>query len=556
MISTHFREPQDFYSIIYSDFIQKQNIHTYINIRDYWETNKSFWFSHNVIDNENDIGLIEKYQAYNNDVNTNFSLLLRYDQLTRHPTNITTAKIKYLTSKPIKELNLKFSTQIAFRILHYTTQYNSLKNHEKIFTLLCIRHNNNIKLKYFVLSKIYEELYKSIEEKSMKEWLRFLNASILDINEWKIKNNKFNEIEYDSEIIKTYLKNAMPVIDKSSYPNIINREKINYKSPIISDIYTKITDIVSRNTIQTKKIAVSISGGVDSMVVSYILNDVCKKQNIELILLHICYNNRECCYNEKQLLYYWASKLECKLYIRDIDEIKRERNTQYRQLYEDVTRKIRFSFYKYFNCPIILGHNRDDTFENMFSNLSKNIHFDNLKGMEERTTEGDVILLRPFINVYKKDIIHLSVLFNIPHLIDSTPTWSRRGKTRDTLMPQIDEFDDKILPGLEKFTEYTSFLYNQWKYSYNNWINKINKYSFVDINNIIINRDEFFNTNYTQVMFWTKLWFDLELPTRPSNKSINNIIKSIDRNNIPIKITVMKGFIMNINMDNIEIITV
>ena len=82
------------------------------------------------------------------------------------------------------------------------------------------------------------------------------------------------------------------------------------------------------------------------------------------------YNNRECCIDEVEMLKQWATYLNVELYVRNINEIQRNRNSRFRTMYEDVTRRIRFSFYRA-KCPILLGHNRDDTFENMFSNLQK-----------------------------------------------------------------------------------------------------------------------------------------------------------------------------------------
>ena len=160
------------------------------------------------------------------------------------------------------------------------------------------------------------------------------------------------------------------------------------------------------------------------MVLSYITAIVAKNMHINLILIHIKYNNRDCCDKEIELLRYWASYLQVDLYIRDIDEIQRQRDTRIRTMYEDVTREIRFSFYKYFDCPIMLGHNRDDTFENMFSNLSKGIHFDNLAGMKDIGEENNVTILRPF-SINKIDLISFADKLNIPHLYDSTPIVNR-----------------------------------------------------------------------------------------------------------------------------------
>ena len=42
-----------------------------------------------------------------------------------------------------------------------------------------------------------------------------------------------------------------------------------------------------------------------------------------------------------------------------------------------------------------------------------------------------------------------------------------------------------------------------------------------------ITRNEFFAHNYTNIDFWIHVWFTTKLPTRPSNKSIRNMIDCI-----------------------------
>lgn len=551
---------QDFYNILYNS--NNENYISVIvvkNIRDIWINNKKLWFSHcDIIQDKNqpNTWTISGFQLetekenifynYNSITDTKhnidiiISLILQYDQLTRHPTDINYQDNQ---NQNKKALYFKFASQLALFILN-SEYYNKITIEEKIFILLTLRHNDNIRIKYFVLSKLNNELikfkdnqdnnnenkYSYNESLEYSLWLRFLNATITDINNFKIKNKVFDKMEnirYNITFQQYYFNKSIEVIEhKDEANNIITTGTRKELENTYTRIYNIMNELIKKSSIINNKIAVSISGGVDSMVASYILNDLCNKIGIEMILIHICYNNRESCINEKNLLYYWSSKLKTKLFIRNIDEIQRSRNSKFRALYEDITRKIRFSYYKYFNCPIILGHNRDDTFENMFSNLSKNNHFDNLKGMNDISYECGVELLRPLLTIDKKNIIELSNYFNIPHLIDSTPKWSRRGKTRDELIPSIDNFDKGILHGLEKLTEYTGFLYKQWVLTFNEWTKKI----IHEDNEIIICRDIFFNNNYSELMFWTKLWFHLELQTtRPSNKSFYNIIDTLKR---------------------------
>lgn len=549
-----FNELQEFYGIIY---IKKNiNISLIPDLVEFWKNNKDFWFSHKEIKMLNTINSV-----YDDCKEYNISLLLHYDQIFRHP-------CKHIVDAE-RGIAYKFATHIALRILH-STQYSIMEDWEKIFVLLTLRHNKSLQMKNLCLKKAYIELSNKdgVEENI---WLRFINATILDINKFKnnaghVKiNNKQNEL-YKNNIDKNNIdKNnniniSLQRIKKISetirekYNDILEKQnaELLVSSNIVNKHYNELYDEVNAlvcNSVPHNKLAVSISGGVDSMVLSYISSIVCKKNNIELILLHICYNNRDCCTMELEFLKDWADFLETPLFVREIDEIQRSRSTKYRTMYEDVTRRIRFSFYKYFSCPVVLGHNRDDTFENMFSNLSKGIHFDNLAGMSNNSIEDGINILRPFLTINKKTLLEFADSMNIPHLYDSTPPWSRRGKTRDNLVPAINKFDPLILDGLEKFTQYTTFLHKQWESQFEIWNTKhVLKHDISDTLKII--RDSYFTDNYKNISFWIRIWFDNNMPTRPSNKSFTNLITNITKNHC-IKCNMNKEFICIINESKI-----
>lgn len=551
-ISYDFCELQDFYNILYNrisnDGIQYQTVVSLItDIGPFWRDNKDFWFSHKMIDY-----FPTMTTTYEDCKGINMALVLHYDQIFRHPCDSI--------RQTEKQHAFRFATQMAFRMIH-NGQYNDLDEWEKVFTLLTIRHNKTLILKQFALKKAMNELH-TYSDKNNKIWLRFVNATIMDINKFKIENG-FTPINKD--INETNRPSQHTTIQSTQYSHVKYfvqlREKFNniLETPshppssfnpqqMKETLYNAVKNVIYKpELIDYTTIAVSISGGVDSMVLSYITQRVCLEQGKQMILLHICYNNRECCSNEVQFLKEWANFLDVPLYIRTIDEIKRERSTQFRTMYEEVTRKIRFSFYKHFNCPVILGHNRDDTFENMFSNLSKCIHFDNLAGMSDISKEDDVYILRPFLSIDKYNLVAYADKLNIPHLYDSTPPWSRRGKTRDTLIPAINAFDPLILKGLEQFANYTRFLHSQWEHQFEKWnVENVKKKE----KQLIINKDRYFNDNYTNISFWVRIWFDNDMPTRPSNKSFHNLIHNIDTQRV-IKCDMNKHYMCYNNHTNI-----
>ena len=115
--------------------------------------------------------------------------------------------------------------------------------------------------------------------------------------------------------------------------------------------------------------------------------------------------------------------------------------------------------YKRFENPVVLGHNQDDCLENIFNNIKKVRSYDNLKGMTEISEDDKVIILRPMLNIQKKDIIEFAKKYKIPHLQNSTPEWSERGMIRERLIPFLNQFDKNIIPGLLKLAETNRDIY-------------------------------------------------------------------------------------------------
>ena len=275
--------------------------------------------------------------------------------------------------------------------------------------------------------------------------------------------------------------------------------------------------------------AVSISGGVDSMLLSYFASMYALKTKKVMKLIHIRYNNRTSCEMEEKFLNDWAKLISAELHVKNIIET-RERNSKLRQDYEKRTKEIRFDFYKSFDCPILLGHNKDDCYENIFANLSRQIHFENLYGMKDSSIDNNVNLIRPFLQIAKKEIIFKACELNIPYLEDSTPAWSTRGRMRDSLIPVMQDFDCNILKGLDEYINHTKKLEEYWDNHFKEWIkhnvNVTEKYITIQIS------DKFYKENCMNINFWIKFWFSLSEHingnSRPSNKSIQSFISKLN----------------------------
>lgn len=118
-------------------------------------------------------------------------------------------------------------------------------------------------------------------------------------------------------------------------------------------------------------IIVSLSGGVDSMVIMEILAHLRRtsptKYPFKLVAIHIDYGNRKESAHEADFLRRWCDAMDIELHIRAITEAKRGASD--RDEYEKLTRQIRFGLYQQIQAAtgapaVCFGHHEGDVREN------------------------------------------------------------------------------------------------------------------------------------------------------------------------------------------------
>lgn len=380
---------------------------------DWFFTDKKYWFSTNL---QLDIYLCDKYfdllnYSDNNNLSKNelIALIIVYDQIPRHYCRV------------YEEIDVNFyskkATLISQKVLE---KYDDLTINELCFIYLPFRHINDL-ISIYKIIKLFINLYNNTSELDKITCKKYITNTLN--KSYKIINNYYYNL--DIEPIHT-----------------INRDILSYYT--ISNSTIDIENIIVKEyeKIKTNEIiVVSLSGGVDSMVALYILN----KYHKNIIALHINYNNNEYSNDELQFVNYYCNYLNIKLIFRTIDEISRDQcnHNGLRDLYEDITKKIRFNMYHLVNPKyVLLGHNKDDCFENIITNIGNKNNYDNLSGMTILSTIDDLELWRPMLNIEKSAIIAYANKNNIPYLKDSTPKWSVRGKIRDYVRPAFNKINN------------------------------------------------------------------------------------------------------------------
>jgi tRNA(Ile)-lysidine synthetase-like protein len=472
------------------------------------------------------------------DYKLSISYILLHDQIPRHIYRKNQNIIEYYLN-----LILDFSKKIYIKYKY------DFKSQHYCFVLLPLRHTN----KFDNIMYVIQETKIFIKNNPLnQDYKRFLKATLERYI--KLNDDKTNIIGYEPLVCPSHIQDLTQICELEIlkyYPTLF--KDINFLSlPInIKNLFDSVKDI-TLSRLMLKKGIVSLSGGVDSMILSYILKYI----GIDISAIHINYNNRPECEEECNILKQWCSFLGIKLYIRKIEEIQRPEMIEYnlRDLYESYTKDVRFNTYINSTANstddsepeiyhIFLGHNQDDQFENIFTNIVSESHYQNLRGMDYNMTlkfkEKNINFIRPMLDIPKSDIYKFSSYFSIPHFKDSTPKWSQRGKIRDIVRPSIEQWESKAVDSFFKLSDSLSDL-----------IKIADMYALNITEQIKINKNFQFNLDNIFPKYLFKIIFE-KLGVKMSQKGLSSFYEKllyIKKNKQKYKMNVIEKYRLNIDV--------
>lgn len=430
------------------------------NLHKEWFSNKQYWFDKIP---ENDRYLSEKYFEYikysfkvdienlqKESIDAQIGAIVAYDQIPRHfnrLSNITDVEYSNVYSKIAAEISLSIMSEVYEK----TEKYDNINVAEWCFILLPFRHlKDTIKIQRsidFMISK-YNNPYISMEDKNICK--RFITNSIKDLH-------PLNTEEMITKCSNDFQTNINLECQWSTFEHILEnnpcypiKDTDNLTTSIVKEFKKETNKILKTNT--NIRIIVSLSGGVDSNVCLHLLKQYYPE--VEVVAVFINYNNREESKQELKFVKKYCAVLGVKLYHRTITEISRKdcHLNGIRELYETVTKDIRFDTYKRVSklvCDkdnfVMMGHNRDDCFENIITNIIAKHSYENLCGTDIMTCVDNIKFWRPLLDVKKKTIVEFAKQTFIPFLNDSTPKWSARGKIRDNVVGALLSINDDAI---------------------------------------------------------------------------------------------------------------
>lgn len=446
-----------------------------------------------------------------------FQAILIYDQLPRHV-------YRRETSEHIIQHFLQKAVQLS--LLAITTNYPALT-----WTLaaLPLRHTNDsqhiFKLMEYTWARLKATTYAGTGTDDQATYKRFLKATY-----------ERTPIHNQTQWIQTYIPNSMYSFTALSEKTILDTWSDHASvlhhiptAPTLDSMSFSLGDCANSLISRHPTVIISLSGGVDSMVAMYNINKALK-QHTKVIAVHIDYHNRpDTCPVEVSFLKTWCSFLGVPLYVRTIYEINRQdaKTFELRSTYETYTRDIRYNTYNTvwknlgLSGPpiIIMGHNKDDAFENILTNMTHQCKYDSLEGMSAQTTihmpnNTALTFLRPLLSIPKATIYAYASAHNIPYFHNSTPTWSVRGQIRNNIIPALELWNPKSISGLFAWAQTTTALYASLK---SHVALVASMFDHVTHAALIP-----YNTIDTSPQFWKELYAQLAITSNrvPSSKSL------------------------------------
>lgn len=462
----------------------------------WWFLNQKVWFDSTEL---NDIDITNKFEYLmdiNWDIDWDFMTLnkeigigyiILYDQITRHIARVKKSSFTYISEH--------LSKIIKFIDLFYPIHKNNLNGNEFCFVLLPYRHSNIFSNQTFVMNQTWEKILNSNQnEKSIKIYKKYLEATYKRASNGITYKSIWGEI-ISSNKISYFTNHYRDILDVNciSYTNddVLTIDILSSSNPNILKIINTCKNLNQNKT--KRKYILSISGGVDSMVMSFVLAQL----SIDFVMVHINYANREeICEREKKLLANWANFIKKDLYFRDIYEINRPKcmALELRNLYENYTKNVRYHTYidtykqnscdELNECFVLMGHNHDDCIENILTNITNKSKYSNLIGMKFESTitfrNFNINFIRPFLTISKSSIYEFAHNFKIPYLVDSTPKWSQRGMIRDIVRPALIQWNKRSLEGLDELTIVMKESLECLDLLVSYWINRLQPYNTLD----------------------------------------------------------------------------
>lgn len=204
---------------------------------------------------------------------------------------------------------------------------------------------------------------------------------------------------------------------------------------------------------KTSHFLVGFSGGADSMLLLYLLNELKNEFNFKLSALHINHNWRgKESDREQNVCEKFCKKYKIDFYCEKFGEdIKQDENSA------RIARYILFKKYsqKLKSNVVVTAHNSTDVVETFIYRLAKGMGTTGAMSIPEIRDEGDFIICRPLINISSEEIRNACKKLKLKYNIDSSNNNNKykRNLIRNEILPQLKKINPEYEAAILNFIE-------------------------------------------------------------------------------------------------------
>lgn len=210
---------------------------------------------------------------------------------------------------------------------------------------------------------------------------------------------------------------------------------------------------------KTDKIALGLSGGVDSIALFHLLVTKYKESYKELVVFHINHGLREESYEEAEFVENFVKNYNVKFYKKELNmkDLVRDSHTSE----EMFARKLRYDAFEEMSSleggvKLITAHHKNDQVENILMRLLSGRSMDYNLMIEEKTTIGKLEVYRPLLNILKADLEQYADKNDLKYYVDSTnfDTDYTRNNIRHNIVPLLNNVNAASFDNLINFSSY------------------------------------------------------------------------------------------------------
>ena len=290
------------------------------------------------------------------------------------------------------------------------------------------------------------------------------------------------------------------------------------------------------NTLWNKedKIAIALSGGVDSIVLFHLLVTEYKDSYKELVVFHINHGLREESYEEAEFVEKFVKDFDVKFYKEELNmsDIERDSHTSEEML----ARELR---YQAFNkmaklegvTKLLTAHHKNDQVENILMRILTGRSIDHSLAICEEVEMAGLTIYRPLLNSLKAELEEYAKENNLHYYVDATnfDTGYTRNNIRHNIVPLLNDINSGSFDNLINFANYYQNINNNLKKAILS--NKDNYIFSRDEDKISLVKDKFLELNEEEMYFLLKDLITDELGIFDvKQKAIFDVVSSLKKN--------------------------